>query len=492
MQPGMASGMTQQHPGKPPRKRATLLCLASLALLLPAAHTQAQTGAELENLVFDAVPISVSHDAAGQRSVTELQPVPRGEAISAGAWLATDNPTPAPPQLQPNATLSQLEQQVRDLEIREGPFSEQLPQQLQALGLALQEAGELEQAQDYFQQAMHLTRVHHGLFTEAQLPHVRDSINNYLLQGELLAADEQQRYLFYLQQRNHSNDSSALLEALQAFGEWNIFAFVAPSRFPALALDGKSAVDPALFRVERLLHAQHIYWSITQLLMEKFGRQDPRLPDAEERIALTNYFFATTIALDSDAMGFSGATPAGFSAPPSLGNLGYRQGREALERRRSYLDASAVSEEERLRASLDVADWMLYFGRQRMKALDAYHEIRRDFSTRLPAEQLQTILQPAYPDTLPSFVPPSWTRAAQGLPPDLALDYHGYIDVELELNRFGRVNSLRILESSDPAASLVQQRLQRSLRRTQFRPRFNAQGQLLPEDRLQVRYYYSW
>lgn len=479
-----------------PNSKPGRVVLACVVALLPLTAV-AQDRDELVNLVFDPVPIAIASDAGGAAQVHELGALPRGEALSPGEWFARNGMVPPSRQLSPAESVTRLELLVRELEINEGTFSPNLPQQLQALGSALQEAGELEQAQEYFQQAMHITRVHHGLFSEAQFPYIRHSIDNHLLQGNLFAADEQQRYLFYLKQKNLADDSTALLDALEDFAAWNIFAFNAPAMIPTLAFDGSAPVDEAMFRVERLLNAQHIYWSIAQLLVQNFGRQDPRLPEAEQRLAFTNYLFATNVAANPEALNLGAAavpvsaSTTGLNPGPSLGNLGYRQGREALERRRDYLAGLDAAVEDQLLAHLDVADWMLYFGRQRMKALELYADIRADFAGRLPAERLQALLAPPHPQPLPSFVKPSWSRAALGLPEDLALAYKGHIDVEFELNRFGRTAAVKVLGASNPEARLVEQRLLRSLRRTQFRPRFDGEQPRLG-DTLQMRYYYSW
>src|SRR5690606_2116328 len=142
---------------------------------------------------------------------------------------------------------------------------------------------------------------------------------------------------------------------------------------------------------------------------------------------------------------------------------------------RAGMATTAADRGQVLQASLDVADWMLYFSRQRMKAIELYGSLTADFADQLPPEQLQDILSPAYPQQIPAFIKPAWSRAALGLPEDLALAYHGHIDVEFELNRFGRTSGVKVLGASDPQAQEVEQHLLRQLRRAQFRPRFDGE-----------------
>jgi len=481
-----------------------------LACCLQGSLLQAQTAAELRFLVFDAVPISVTGSADdGTLQVQELASLPQDSPVELRQWLQS-NPAAQPADGLPEGLaetpadeIRRHEQLLQEIEINEGPFSAQLPQQLVALATALQASGDLEKAQDYFEQAMHVTRVNHGLFSEAQIPYVKFGIDNQLRQGNLFAADEQQRYLFYLNQKNHRGDSTALLPALEDFAEWNIFAFRAPVTVPAPSPDGDKAAarpapeDEAMFRVERLINAQHIYWSIAQILVNNFGPADRRLLDTEQRIALTNYFFATTIATEADTLNLSTAAvpataTAGLSSAPVLSNMGYRQGREALERRRNYLREMAdASAEERLRASLDLTDWMLYFSRQRMKAIEQYAQDRTEFAASMAPAELDAILSPALPQQLPTFIKPAWSRAALGMEADQALQYKGHIDVEYVLNRFGKVTAVEVLGRSDNNVKLVEQRLLRSIRRAQFRPRFEGE-QLKLNDKVQARYYYTW
>lgn len=472
-----------------------------LLLLVHTAPLQAQNAAELANLIFDPVPLAVSQTDDGSRVARELTPLPAGEPLTLEAWLASNGGNASRAETTEDS-IKRYEALVLELEINEGPYSAQLPQQLLSLGAALQGTGDFPRAQEHFEKAMHVARVNHGLFSEAQIPYIEQSIDNQLRQGNLLAADDLQRYLFYLKQKNHGHDSTALLPAMERYAEWNIFAFNAPVASPSLTLTTGTAqspsVDPAMFRLERLMNAQNIYWSIAQIIVANFGLSDPRLLDAEKRIALTNYFFATAIATDAETMNLnlnSGAVPtsasSGVPTVPAMGNMGYRQGRDALDRRRKYARDMGLSPEEQLKASLDVADWMLFFDRQRMKALELYGQTREEFTASLAPAELEAVLNPHFPQLLPTFIRPSWSRAALGIGDDQALEYKGHIDVEFTLSRFGKPQQITVLDHSDPEARLVEQRLLRHLRRAQFRPRMD-EGKLRTSDVVQARFYYTY
>ena len=414
------------------------------------------------------------------------------------AWLSVNQPVDSTDTNTLAQDIVLYEQAIRELELAKGPFSADLPQSLLALGTALQNKGDLEAALDYLEQASHVTRINHGLYSTQQIPILERIIENHLQQGNLVAADEQQNYLFFLSQKNYGLDSKELLPALNRFAEWNIFAFSTDAGFfGANSGPAEISVDEATFRVERLVNAQNIYWSIIEIIRNNFGSQDPRLLDAEMRLALANYLFATSFATQADPFSFIdfNASLASSTLPatsPSITSMGYRHGRDALERRRDHLNENPAADPlARLHASLDLADWMLYFNNQRGKGLEMYPQIYSALQDSVEPELLERIFSPAYPQQLPTFISPPDSRAALGIPEEQALAYKGYIDVEFELNRFGKTTAAKVLGKSADTPSALEQRLLRTLRRSQFRPRFED-GLPRLNDVIQTRYYYAW
>jgi len=482
------------------------------ALLFTSFNAAAQSSSNLNFLIFEPVPIQVtqpqtSTDTLAVSIVTELVKLPSAGAVTLSDWVATNINTvePGTELLQQNIT--SYEASIQNLELSEGIFSEQLPQQLLALGSALQDSGDPDAALEFYDRAAHITRVNQGLFSTQQIPILERIIDNYLSRGDMESADEQQRYMFYLQQKSFGSDSTDLLPALNNFAEWNMFAFSAPpanSYYANPLKDGSNlnptvirSLDEANFRVERLIHAQNIYWSIIQILLDNFGMQDPRLLDFEKRLALTNYYFATTVATELDTMSLTVAEPSHTTSTPqfpapSISNMGYRHGREALERRRNYmLEMPAVPVIEQAKAGLDLADWMLLFNRQRVKSLEMYQTLHDELNPNNNNQEITDIFSPALPILLPSFIYPFNSRATLGIPPEQALVYQGYIDVEFKLNRFGKTSDINVLSASTDPNDNLQQMLVRILQRSIYRPRF-ASGKILTEDLVQARYYYAY
>ena len=97
----------------------------------------------------------------------------------------------------------------------------------------------------------------------------------------------------------------------------------------------------------------------------------------------------------------------------------------------------------------------------------------------------------ALPASLPSIVPQRFTRASFGLPADAALQYRGFIDVEFLINKIGESMSPELLYRSPDTPDAVAETLLRSIRRAQFRPRM-LDGKLVEDDRITLRYYYTY
>ncbi len=390
---------------------------------------------------------------------------------------------------------------ANDLEVKDGPFSPQLPERLSALSQLLIQQGEFNEAKKLLDQAIHISRVNYGLYTPRQIPYIKIIISNFLADGDLLSATERQLYLFNLQQRAFKNNLDELLPAIYDFADWNIRAFNASLWNPSLAFDNTQTQisnDEALFfRVQRLVNALTVYWSMRHIITSNLGDNFDQIDELDKRIALTNYLYEVIVGREDESISMRLSNEVGNIAAardaslPSLGSLGYRQGRDALERRKDHIlqnpDSSIA---QKLGSELDLADWLLYFGRQRMLALNYYNEIEAKYKDLLSNELYEQIFHPSYPVQLPSFIAREYSRAALGIPATRVISHDGYFDVEIKLNRFGRASHIEILQhhltsAPDSQTDWIQQqpqatiasRLERMLRNSQFRPRFSSSTQ---------------
>jgi tetratricopeptide (TPR) repeat protein len=108
------------------------------------------------------------------------------------------NPEPGAGPYLAVADESLFRAQLQQREQREGPYSDMLAEPLAGLGHYYRDKGEYEEALGLFQRAVHVTRVNDGLYSERQIPYVRDLLDTFRLAGDMQALDERYEYYFRL------------------------------------------------------------------------------------------------------------------------------------------------------------------------------------------------------------------------------------------------------------------------------------------------------
>jgi hypothetical protein len=245
-----------------------------------------------------------------------------------------------------------------------------------------------------------------------------------------------------------------------------------------------------------LITAHQAYETIIAIVANNFGLGDRRLLDFERQLALTNYLYISTFGLEGELdplmMPYGGymsdfGTGVTSGRPP----LGYRQGRDSLQRRVDYLGAQAdVAPLEKAHAVLDLADWTLPY--QRMGSLELYeHTWKALAEAGSPAAELAALFDPAFPIRIPVYADHPYTRKSLGIPEDQVLKYKGYIDVEFKLSRAGETSAVKIMNKSVTAPPRLESLLVRDLRNTRFRPRI-ADGMSRDNETMHVRFYFTY
>ena len=487
------------------------LFMTMLALLPLAAA--AQNIDELRNLVFQPVPASFT-ELDDETLVEEIAAPPgSGTPVGVTAYLRDIAEREAAQSLNDlELSIEDYEDNIRNLENQGGAYEFALSQELLSLGTLYQAMDDHETALEHLEKALHINRVNLGLFNLEQERIIEEQIESYIAMGDLEAADHQQEYLFFLKRRAYGGDSVELLPALTRYAEWNIFAFDSRlSMDPTLTYAAESSIYTGNgvsnsigeedFRTVRLMNAQNIYRTMLNILLNNFGISDPRLLDIERRLALTNYFFATNLDINSDV--FSNGNNSSLALASSQGyydmsrvssnSMGYRHGREALERRLEYIrNNPTMTAADIARARVDLADWLLVF-KKRMAALEIYEQAYNELKAAGGGQEVfDELFSPVMPVTIPTFIDYRYTRDYFNIPEDVALDYKGWLDVRIGINRFGQPSSVDIIGKSMDVTDLIESRLFQHLRdSTSYRPRF-ANDALLEEDVVEVRYYYSY
>lgn len=473
------------------------------ALTLGALHAPGSAGQDEDYslLVFDPVALALEEGAQGEVVAREVGSLPdRGRAVEVGAlvpageaWTGGESPS------TPEEAVAAYEQAIRALEAEGGPYEYRLAQELLGLGSTLQQLGEHQRALEIFERANHVNRINQGLFNLEQSSIIEKEIESYLALGDLTAANDRQEYLFYVQKKA-LGEGADLLPALTALAEWNIFAFNArmegaSASLPAARLDdANSGSDSDTSMTGHLVSAQSLYQTVIRIIREESGTADPRLLDLERRLAITNYFFAANYAASSIPV----ANVNGVLVPPSVlygdllvsNSLGYRHGRDALERRVRYLREWPERDERLLaRALADLGDWLLMF-KKRASGVATYQEGLRQLPPEDDAARKE-LFRPAVPVALPTFIDHRYSREALGIPAERRLRYKGHIDVAFYLNRYGQTGDVRVLDRSPGTPEAVEARLLRDISRSLYRPRFFGEGPP-DQDTVTLRYYFTW
>jgi len=105
-------------------------------------------------------------------------------------------PIPATPM--DDADADSYKQQLEEQELMGGPYAEALAEPLSSLGRYYRDRGKYREALDLYERAVHIVRVNDGLYSERQIPLVRDLLELYRSVGDLETLDDRYDYFFRL------------------------------------------------------------------------------------------------------------------------------------------------------------------------------------------------------------------------------------------------------------------------------------------------------
>jgi hypothetical protein len=267
----------------------------------------------------------------------------------------------------------EYQRQVAERELSGGPYSDSLAEPLAALALHYRGQADYTQAERLYRRALHVVRVNDGLYSERQIPILRELLNTYRVAGDMETLDERYEYFFRLYGKGRPPFTDIRLRAALEYLRWQREALrlqlgdEAERRLLQLyelngdlldATAADPAVDPALYRNLALSQLRNLYL-IQDLIApktEKVSGAPPTLPiggDWSEQ-ELGQYRLET---IQRSAI-----------------NRGSRLLEELLARQ----PADAI--EERARLELELADWYQWNGSER-KAEGRYarvEELLRD------------------------------------------------------------------------------------------------------------------
>ncbi|MDT8399202.1 MAG: hypothetical protein RQ899_11360 [Pseudomonadales bacterium] len=447
----------------------------------------------------------------------DARPIPTGPAPDSGQHTATAESSAAD-ESDRDLTLSINEYltSISELETDLGPYSNELMEASQSVGLLYQQQGEHGKAIDFLHQAQSISRINNGLNSLQQVPIIEALTDSYMALGELGHADEMQESLVSIHKALYGERSVKVVHSLLELGDWNLNAFFArrnivsdisrpDSRDIAFFVDPTSSrgyyvpteINPEKTSVYKVYEAQNNFLDALNILRQNRAYSHPDVEEIEKKIAAT-YFIRThqeDIIYDPDFYLTRRRSETGSRLDRSSINLinskDYQYGRESLERiinnhvRYNGDNATELTAD----ALVNLADWDLLY-KHKSRALKQYQEAYAYMAENdNDKEQLTRLLMPAIPVVLPEFIAAPHSRERFGVPADADVDYVGYMDVSYVISKYGAAKKVKVLNKSGTVTKAMQIRLLRYVRSMQFRPRFDA-GKVISTP-IALRYYFG-
>ena len=367
------------------------------------------------------------------------------------------------PGVSPSAQEMAFRGAISTLESNQGAYSAGLSEQLLSLGLALQAQGRHTEAVDLFKRGVHLARINDGLHSPAQIPPLQGQIASYIALGSYTEADERQHYMYGVQ-LNSMDSGQARTAALMQQANWQHNAY-------------RLGIGEQGFT--RLMNMWDLYRLALNDIITREGNTSTELLAPLHGMLQAQYLISSYKGEDqgsgsSDDLG-SRQQLNRFNAYRAQS---YQKGRAVIL---AIYDIERAREDEQsvapAKALVMLGDWQLWH-EERESAWQTYQDVLRELAERDDA-QMQAARLFGEPVALPDI------DGIRSLPPTVDTE-QGDILLEFGVTERGRVVNLERLDTNEGSDGKAN-RLMRRLRKTQFRPRFDA-GEAIETDKL-VRAY---
>jgi tetratricopeptide (TPR) repeat protein len=381
-----------------------------------------------------------------------------GEAfVRVGQSWADGGPVQGQPQSAARATQGdgQYQGQVDALEEAGGPYADALAEPLTGLGRHYRQQGDLQQALRLYRRALHVVRVNDGLYSERQMPILRELLDVYRVSGEMEILDNRYDYYFRLYGNGQPPYTDVRLRAALAYLRWQREAV-------RLELDENES--------QRLLALYHLNDELLQAVATEpsvalHWYRDLVLSQMRNLYLLEDRFASTV-----QNTGLAPSTPI-FAEKWEQKDFDKKrleliqrgaksQGAGILQ---ALIDRTAVTADntELARVHLELGDWYQWHG-----------------SDRLAGEQYQQVVQLLSQESRPDLLQ-QWLGQPMELPDNGAFwqsrpgqqGDRPVVSVRYDVSAKGRASNLQS-GVSDPADEGLASRLRRKLARIRFRPRW--------------------
>lgn len=460
---------------KPSLQNIFRISIRTAIVLTGISVTSVQAQADYRNIAFHPVPLSTSAlNTHGQAENTF--------ALSPGTAVTPDRNV----GLSLQESIARYRTHIESLEAAYGPFSDAVAEQSLALGNLLIEAGDYPGSTDAFQRSLHIMRVNKGLYSAEQEEVMRKLINNQLSLRNTEEANELHQAMLHLQRHLYEKGSDEYISALLEWADWNVDLLLFEDGAPFLLNASQGASVN-----QNLVEAQERYIEVIELIRDSgtnSSHSKASIIHAEKKLAAINYI------ANSKTQFVRAGSPsiADTSNPFTPGNTRenraemayFFNGSSALKRAIAYSledpqpDYLSIAEQ-----MMVLGDWYLLFDR-RAAALTIYENAFEVLdAVQASEDDITRIMTPGMPVSTPD-ANSSGSLASTN-------DYHGYIDVEFKVSKFGIATRPEVIGTSGEDESPVTKALIRKIRNERFRPAF-IDGTVSSNENVKLRYFYSY
>jgi hypothetical protein len=463
-----------------------LIPTVSVLLLMHANLAAAQPDRQVTQLLFEPVPLAVA----------EANPITLVSFSSAESKIpvaAVDLPS------YTDAELDQMEEDIKryllkvgDMEALEGPYSDELREDLFTTGNLYQRIEDHDNALRMYERALAVSRINFGLEGLDQVPIMEAMAKSYNVQHKTSDADAMMVAAFNLQQKVYGTNSIEMIDSQIKLADWDTQAFMDRSsilvNIPRMnvqnfLMDPKNYIqntqDIRSTPVYKLYEARVLYLNAIKTLVDAKAYAHPQIMALEHKL-LTNYFLhmhQENILYEPDfyltRKKTKTATRLNQNAIELMNSENYDLGQEAHKRRLIYLQNNpARTSADVANALLEEADWDLLFERK-TRAADKYNAAYTFFvaNPNFQAEANE-VIYPQVPLVLPTYLPPPNSRAKLGIAPDAKVSFFGYIDVNFSITKYGKARHVKVLGKGGEVTRNMEIRMNQYLRNVLFRPRY--------------------
>jgi hypothetical protein len=361
----------------------------------------------------------------------------------------------AAPYSGPAGDEQDYEDQIRQLELSEGPYSDALAEPLSSLAHFYRGQGNYKNALRLYGRALHLVRINDGLYSERQIPVVRSMLDSYREAGDMQGLDKRYDYFFRLYGKGEPPYTDLRMRATVEYLRWQREAFRIE-----LDGDGKGRLM-ALYELNKKLLEDTVgavgvghNW-YRALVMSQLRNL---------------YLIQVTIEPPQDVYGNSALRPILTAQDQELDPRAQRMAnvrRSSAGKGRALLEeliarTQAVSEATELAAVyLELGDWHQW-NDNRQGAKRAYLKVQELLANAEPSLAQKWLGQPIELPANGAF----WQSAP--------LSEEGrevVLSASFDVSERGRPKNIRVAAASEEQRSDAA-RLRRKLSATRFRPRF--------------------